>query len=97
MVDPLNYFSFPPVLYDWSNKGRGMCYSVCVMMNIKEPLLLIGKSSPCSGSGFPVSLSECSFTISPTPYKRKSNVLSALLNKTFPSLPYCSVCEPDTM
>ena len=35
------------------NKGRGMCYPVCGMMHIKEPLLLMGKSSPCGGSGFP--------------------------------------------
>ena len=39
---------FQPVLHDWCNKGRGMCYPVCGMMYIKEPLLLIGKSSPCS-------------------------------------------------
>ena len=25
---------------------------VCGMMHIKEPLLLIGKSNPCGGSGF---------------------------------------------
>ena len=30
--------------YDWCNKGRGMCYPVCGMVHIKEPLLLIGKS-----------------------------------------------------
>ena len=41
MVDPLSYFSFQPVLYDWCNKGCGMCYPVCGMMHIKEPLLLI--------------------------------------------------------
>ena len=35
----------------------GMCYLVCGLMHIKEPLLLIGKSSPCGGSGFPLSLS----------------------------------------
>ena len=52
-----------PVLHDWSNKGRGMCYPVCGMTHIKEPLLLIGKSSICSHSGFPLSLSEWSFTI----------------------------------
>ena len=28
-VDPLGYFSFQPVLHDWCNKGRGMCYPVC--------------------------------------------------------------------
>ena len=56
IVDPLSYFSFQPVFHDWSNKGRGMCYPVCGMVHIKEPLLLIGKSSPCSGSGLPLSL-----------------------------------------
>ena len=24
-----------PVLHDWCNKGRGMCYSVCGMMHIR--------------------------------------------------------------
>ena len=40
-------------------------------VHIKEPLLLIGKSSPCGGSGFPLSLSAWYFTICPTPYNRK--------------------------
>ena len=55
-VDPLSYFSFQPVLHDWCNKGRGMCYPVCGMVHIKEPLLLIDKSTLCGGSGFPFSL-----------------------------------------
>ena len=55
-VDPLSYFSFKPVINDWCNKGHGMCYPVCVMVHIKEPLLLIGKSSPCGGSGFPLTI-----------------------------------------
>ena len=83
-VDPLSYFSFQPVLHNWCNKGHGMCYPVCGMVHIKEPLLLIRKSSLC-GSGFPFSLSEWSFTICLTPYNRKKNVLSVSLNKTFPS------------
>ena len=58
-----HYFSFQPVLQAWFNKGCGMHYPVCGMMHIKEPLLLIGKSSPCGGSGFPLSVSEWSFTI----------------------------------
>ena len=62
-----------------------MCYPVCGMVHIKEPLLLIGKSSPCGGSGFPLSLSEWSFTICLMSYNRKYNVLSVSLNKTFPS------------
>ena len=35
------------------NQGRGMCYA---MVHIKEPLLLIGKSSPCRGDSW-ISLS----------------------------------------
>ena len=48
-VDPLSYFSFQPVLHDWCNKGRGMCYPVCEIVHIKEPLLLIDKSRLCGG------------------------------------------------
>ena len=66
-----SYFSFQPVLHDWCNKGRGMCYPVCGMVHIKEPLLLIDKSSLCGGSGFPFSLSEWSLTICLTPYNRR--------------------------
>ena len=63
-VDPLSCFSFQPVLHDWCNKGWGMCYPVCGMVHIKEPLLLIDKSSLCGGSGFPFSLSEWFLTMS---------------------------------
>ena len=70
-VDPLSYFSFQPVLHDWCNKGRGMCYPVCGVVHIKEPLLLIDKSSLYGGSGFPFSLSEWSLTICLTPYNRR--------------------------
>ena len=56
---------------DWCNKGRGVYYPVCGMMHIKEPLLLIGKSSTCGGSGFPLSLFQWSSTICLTPYNRK--------------------------
>ena len=70
-VDPLSYFSFQPVLHDWCNKGRGMCYPVCGTVHIKEPLLLIDKSSLCGSSGFPFSLSEWSLTICLTPYNRR--------------------------
>ena len=54
-------------------------YPACGMVHIKDPLLLIGKSSPCnSSSRFPLLLSgslpyfQCYITIT-------SNVLSALL------------------
>ena len=71
MVDPLSYFSFQPVLHDWCNKCCGMCYPVCGMVHIKEPLLLIGKTNLCGSSGFPLLLSEWSFTICLTPYNHK--------------------------
>ena len=70
-VDPLSYFLFQPVLHDWCNKGCGTYYPVYGMVHIKEPLLLIGKSSTCGGSRFPLSLSELSFTICPMSYNRK--------------------------
>ena len=70
-VDPLSYFTFQPVLHDWCNKGCGMCYPVCGMVHIKEPLLLIDKSSLCGSSGFPFSLSEWSLTICLMPYNRR--------------------------
>ena len=87
MVDPLSYFSFQQVLNDWCNKGCGMCYTVSGIVHIKEPLLLIGNNSLCGSSRFPLSLSKWSFTMCQTPYNSKCNVLSASLNKTFPSLP----------
>ena len=61
-----------------------VCYPVCGMMHIKQPLLVIGKNSP-SGCRFPLLLSEWSFTICLMPYDRKYNVLSVLLSKIFPS------------
>ena len=42
--NPLSYFLIQPVLHDWCNKGHGMCYPVCGMVHIKEPLLLIDKN-----------------------------------------------------
>ena len=71
MVDPLSYFLYQPLFHDWYTKGRGMCYPVCGMVHINEPLLLIGKSSPCGSSRFPLSLSVWYFTICLTPYNRK--------------------------
>ena len=70
-IIPLSYFSFQPVLNDWHNKDCGMYYPVCGMMHIKEPLLLIIKSSLCGSCRFPFSLSEWSFTICLMPYNRK--------------------------
>ena len=88
MVDPLSYFSFQPVLHNWCNKGHGVCYPVCGMMHIKEPLLLIKKSSPCSGgSRFPFSLSEWSFTICPTPYNGKIKCVECVVKYNTSFLP----------
>ena len=52
MVELLSYFSFQPVFHVLCNKGNGMCCPACCMVHVKEPLLLIGKSSPCGGSRF---------------------------------------------
>ena len=56
MVNLLNDFSFH-VFHDLCNKGRGIGYPVCELVHIKEPLLLIGKTTRCGGSEFPLSLS----------------------------------------
>ena len=68
---PIELFLVPASASHWRNKGCGMCYPVCGMVHIKEPLLLIDKSSLCGGSGFTFSLSEWSLTICLTPYNRK--------------------------
>ena len=73
----VSYFSFQPVFHDWFNKGRGMCYPACGMMHIKEPLLLIGKSSLCSGSGFTLSLFVWSFNICLTQHNRNVIIITA--------------------
>ena len=44
------------VLVPVCNKGHGMCYPVCGVVHIKEPLLLIRKNSPCGGTGFPLTI-----------------------------------------
>ena len=64
MMDPWSYFSFQPVLHDWCNNGRVMCYPACGMVHIKEPLLF-EKSSPCSGGhAFPLTASVVLYCIS---------------------------------
>ena len=50
----LGYFPFLPVVHNWSIKGCGMCCPVCGKVYVKDPLLHIGKSSPCGDSGFPL-------------------------------------------
>ena len=40
-MDPWSNFSFQPVPHDWCNKGYGMYYPGCDMVNIKDSLLLI--------------------------------------------------------
>ena len=53
---PIQLFLAPASAPRQFNKGCGMCYPVCGMVHIKEPLLLIRKSSQCGGSGFRLSL-----------------------------------------
>ena len=64
-----------------------MCYPVCGMVHIKEPLLLMGKSSLCSVMhvvikvGFPTGILDWSYTISPTLCNCKCSEF--IINKTF--------------
>ena len=70
MVDPWSFFS----VHQCSTVGVTVCGMYCLacgVMHKKVPLLLIGKNSPCGGSGFPLSLSELSFTICSMPYNPK--------------------------
>ena len=46
----LGYLPFQPVVHNWSIKGCGMGHAVFG----NDPLLLIGKSSLCGESGFPL-------------------------------------------
>ena len=64
---PLNCFSFQPVLYDWCNKGCGMCYPVSGIVHIKAPLLLLERVAYVVAAVNFVLLSEWSYTICPTP------------------------------
>ena len=63
MVDPLSYFSFQPESMTGATKA--------VVYAVLSGMVLIGKSSPCGVSWFPLSLSEWSFIICLTPYNRK--------------------------
>ena len=65
---PIELFLVP------ASAPRLVCAGLSGMMHIKDPLLLIEKNSPCSGSSsrFSLSLSEWSFTIlCPMPYNCK--------------------------
>ena len=93
MVDPVSYFSFQPVLHDWCNKGTGMCYPVCGVVHIKDPLLLITNNSPCSGdSRFLYLLYEWSFTICQIPYNCIKNCsVHHYIKHFFPSFPSINI------
>ena len=74
----------------WSTTGIikafGIYHFICRQEHIKDPLLLIVKSNPCGGSGFPLSLFVWR-------HITVNKLLSASLNKTFPSfLPVVEAC-----
>ena len=66
----MSYFSFKQCSTTGVTKAM-VCVILSGMMHMKEPLLLIGKSRPCGGSEFLLSLSEWSFIIFLKPYNRK--------------------------
>ena len=55
---PIELFLISAWLLWWN-----VLYPVCGMVYIKDPLVLIGKSSPCGSSGFHLWLSSWSFTV----------------------------------
>ena len=57
-VCSLGYFQFQHVVDNWSIKGCGICGPVFEKVHIKDPLLLIEKSSPCGGNGFPLEICQ---------------------------------------
>ena len=64
---------------------------VSVMVHVKDPLLLIGKSNPCSGdSRFPLSLSDWFFIIYSTPYNRLCKIFVPPTEKIFMIYNFCS-------
>ena len=83
MVDPLSYFSLPPVLHAWCIKGLWYVLSCLWDDAYKKTLLLIGKNNLFGGSYMSDDLLLCL-----TSYNRKSNVLSASLNKNSSFLPF---------
>ena len=72
MMDPLSYFLFQPVLHNWCNKGYGTYKRSLLLIEKSNPWYVLSclwddaykrKSSSCGRNGFPISLSEWSFTI----------------------------------
>ena len=51
-IDPSKRGPIELFLHDWCNKGRGMCYPFCGMVNIKEPLLLTDGVAYEAAAGF---------------------------------------------
>ena len=96
-----SYFSFQPVLHDWCTKGSGMWYRVYGMVHVKEPLLLLGKSSPGGGSGFPLLSASLNYTF-PSFIHSFTSLLENILfeGKTPPpdhtSAGFCATLSPST-
>ena len=68
---PIELFLVPASAQTTGVTKAVVCVILSGMVHIKEPLLLIVKSSLTGSSGCPFSLSEWSLTICLTPYNRK--------------------------
>ena len=68
----------------WSTKGCGMCCPACGKVHRKDSLLLIGKSSLCGDSGFPLNkyVTMTIYLTSNSWWYENQCALAASLNKT---------------
>ena len=76
LMDPLSYFLFQLVLYNWYNKNCCIYYLVYGVVHINDSLMLIRKTSL---DMFPMSLSEWSLTMGPMPCNSKYKYVECIV------------------
>ena len=83
LCGPTELYLIPAIVPQRVYQRPCMYYPDSGMVYTKEPLLLIGKNSPC----FHISLSELSFIICVTPYNRKYKCVECLVKLLIAFLP----------
>ena len=96
----LGYFPFEPVVHNWSTKGCGVYCSICGKVHIKDPMLLIEKSSPCGDINFPlkknVTMTTC-LTSNSRWYGNQCALEASFKKPNFPFLFLKSKCHTETL